>query len=111
MSVLQVADQTRKRKRLLQLHLDYMAKSMTQMAEIIINGLMFIQIGEEGKMIILDVDAYCASCGEFEPDIEKLLLEEPMRDIYETFIRCKHRQKCRELIEYLREEDGDVKNG
>ena len=56
-------------------------------------------------MICLEVYGYCQECPEFEPDVIKQNMNEwgcyddPIK--HDTIIKCKHRQRCEALIEYL----------
>jgi hypothetical protein len=61
-------------------------------------------------MIKLYVEGYCQNCPDFEPEVEKL-----EHDSYsveynehvcccETVITCKYRDRCRQQIQYLKNE-------
>ena len=56
-------------------------------------------------MIRLDVDNYCSTCPDFEPDVEKYILgyDHDLK-VVNTIIRCEHRDRCRNTAKYLREE-------
>lgn len=55
-------------------------------------------------MIKLEVETYCQTCPEFEPDVEKDVEERMYYDsfwfdsktvsICNTIVRCKHRNRC-----------------
>lgn len=64
-------------------------------------------------MIKLVIDKYCERCCEFEPDVEKTnykdmqfvdynLCEQRIITVCDTTIRCKHRDRCREISDYMR---------
>lgn len=54
--------------------------------------------------INLDVEFYCSDCDEFEPDIEKEEIHLSGicwddRIIHNTFIKCKHRNRCKAIYD------------
>lgn len=60
-------------------------------------------------MIKLVVQPYCHSCPDFEPHAEKpILLYDSSGDLYDTLgdtvIFCKHRDRCRRMMEHLKAE-------
>ena len=56
-------------------------------------------------MIRLDIDNYCQSCPDFKPDVEKYVYGY-LNDIeaVNTTIRCEHRDRCRVMVQRLKEE-------
>lgn len=57
-------------------------------------------------MITLDIELYCNNCPDFEPDVDIPCLHSSYGDkqIYNTFIRCKNRNKCKTIYDYLKGE-------
>lgn len=57
-------------------------------------------------MITLDVESYCNNCPGFEADVYITCLHSPYNDeqMYNTFIRCGNRNKCKTIYDYLKEE-------
>lgn len=64
-------------------------------------------------MIKLQIEKYCERCSEFEPDVEKTnykdmqftdytMSERRYFTVCDTTIRCKHRDRCREIADYMR---------
>lgn len=64
-------------------------------------------------MIKLEIEKYCERCSEFEPDVEKTnykdmqLVDYTMNErryitVCDTTIRCKHRDRCRGISDYMR---------
>ena len=54
-------------------------------------------------MIILKVADYCASCGDFEADVErprKLYFGDDFLLSGDTIIRCEHRELCDRIRRY-----------
>ena len=64
-------------------------------------------------MINLYIDDYCQNCPEFEPDVNKNQMY--CEDICgnspivrnDTSIRCEHWMRCKEIVEWLRQEEKD----
>ena len=61
-------------------------------------------------MIILDIDKWCNNCNEFEPEVTKNNEEvncdytrfNPIISYrFNTIIECKHKHRCKCMIEYL----------
>jgi len=58
-------------------------------------------------MIKLDVDDYCHDCPEFEPELERLYIEDINFDRHvDTRITCDNQHKCRHIMRYLKALDG-----
>lgn len=55
-------------------------------------------------MIQLSIREYCHGCPEFEPDVDKLEIWKGYDVTYQTDIRCKYRERCIEIVNYLRKE-------
>ena len=55
-------------------------------------------------MIDLEVSDYCEKCPDFEADVEKRKIVSPRnREWIDTIVRCKHRKRCQNMINYLAE--------
>lgn len=55
-------------------------------------------------MIELKVEKYCENCPEFEPDISRFsFINGCGDDFYGTTVSCKHKARCAEIAEYMRE--------
>ena len=52
-------------------------------------------------MIQLPIKHYCKNCPEFEPDVDKVEICKGYDVMYQTDIRCKHRERCAELVDLL----------
>lgn len=59
-------------------------------------------------MIRLDIQDYCASCCDFEPDVTKPVKSSVVTDFYEvavvqsdTIVRCTHAKRCECIKRYL----------
>ena len=60
-------------------------------------------------MIRVEVQDYCQSCLEFEPDVENPTLFYAAFEVVEqtdTVIRCKHRTRCENIKHYIDKENG-----
>lgn len=63
-------------------------------------------------MISLYVKNYCHNCPEFEPDVEKdtiyseNYLMEKRTTHTQTYIYCKHKDRCESMIKFLKKEEG-----
>lgn len=60
---------------------------------------------KETKMITIDVEEYCSTCMDFEPDVqlpEKLYAKNEEIVISDTIIRCSHRNRCKNIERHLR---------
>lgn len=64
--------------------------------------------------IILKVEGYCENCNEFEPDVDRNTYEYNSVEFLEivsrttTTVTCKHAQRCRGMIEYLKRQPVQV---
>lgn len=59
-------------------------------------------------MITLDVESYCNNCPGFEADVDITCLhDEQMYKMYNTFIRCRNRNKCKTIYDHLKEESNE----
>lgn len=66
-------------------------------------------------MIVLDVDEYCqCNCLDFEADVEPASRSVLMADFEEvkesftpTYVRCKHRNRCKAVKRYLERQGKD----
>lgn len=67
-------------------------------------------------MIELKVEPRCHECPEFEPTVatvNSLYADERLVSV-DTIIKCKHKQKCDNLLKYIKEEiknDDNTTNG
>lgn len=56
-------------------------------------------------MISLEIKDYCHTCSDFEPDVEKpqnfYVGSEIYTTIGDTIIKCKDRERCEQLKQYL----------
>ena len=59
-------------------------------------------------MIRLDIQDYCASCCDFEPDVTKPVKSSVATNLYEvtvvqsdTIVRCTHAKRCECIKRYL----------
>lgn len=59
-------------------------------------------------MIRLDIQDYCASCCDFEPDVTKPVKSSVVTDLYEvavvqsdTIVRCTNAKRCECIKRYL----------
>ena len=76
------------------------------------------KLSEKGeKMITLDVAEYCSACMDFDPDVQRPQkvygLDEEIV-ITDTIIRCSNRNRCKNIVRYLRKkvtDDGAGKTG
>ena len=50
-------------------------------------------------MIKLEVEGYCQECSKFKP-IKKEMFYANNR-VYETIIRCEHKEMCEEIAEHI----------
>ena len=60
---------------------------------------------KETKMITIDVEEYCSTCMDFEPDVqlpEKLYAKNEEIVVSDTIIRCSHRNRCKNIERHLR---------
>lgn len=64
-------------------------------------------------MIKLEIEKYCERCSEFEPDVEKTNYKDMQFMDYannerryitvcDTVVSCKHKDRCREIADYMR---------
>lgn len=56
-------------------------------------------------MIRLEVEPYCQECQDFEADVDGKKIE--LLTCSDTVIRCKYRNRCRRLSEYLKRQKGE----
>ena len=60
-------------------------------------------------MIHLEVNEYCEKCPDFEADVEKRkVISRYNREHLDTVIRCKHRERCQNMINYLAEKREEI---
>lgn len=55
-------------------------------------------------MITLDVEDYCQSCKEFDPEsemIERSFVGSSIKEV-DTIVRCSQSNKCKRLCEFLK---------
>ena len=63
-------------------------------------------------MIFLKIEDYCENCPDFEADVEKMpgifSNSKTMDVVNDTYIKCKNRNRCRVISNYLEKEKEDV---
>ena len=55
-------------------------------------------------MIKIDVEPYCSCCLDFEPDVQnpvEVRTDEGTVLLGDTFVWCKYRERCRNMVRYL----------
>lgn len=57
-------------------------------------------------MILLNVEDYCQDCPGFEPEMERMRIEEfaTTEQSWSTVIVCSNRRKCKRMYEHVRRE-------
>lgn len=58
-------------------------------------------------MIKLCVESYCHDCGDFEPHVVRIFNG---LGVYETKIKCEHRDRCIKIAEHIRDDMEAEKN-
>lgn len=61
-------------------------------------------------MIRVEVQDYCQSCPEFEPDVERstqIYADFKVVGQTDTVIRCEHRTRCENIKRYIDKEKGE----